>query len=98
MELCVCKKTQARLKINASQLISNMICRNYANNKKFGVLQIHSGYEQFYLNSPKGYSRKIINAQTGLLTLANCEGQLSQTMLNVKVVCKTCQIICQEIL
>jgi len=24
----------------------------------------HSGYWKFYLNSPKGYSRKIINAQT----------------------------------
>jgi len=38
---------------------------NYHNNKKFGLLQFHSGYGTFYLNSPKGYSRKIINAQTG---------------------------------
>jgi len=37
---------------------------NYDNNKKFGLLQFHSGYGKFYLNSPKGYSGKIINAQT----------------------------------
>ena len=36
----------------------------YDNNKKFGLLQFHSGYGKFYFNSPKGYSRKIINAQT----------------------------------
>jgi len=37
---------------------------NYDNNKMFGLLQFHLGYEYFYLNSPKGYSWKIINAQT----------------------------------
>jgi len=37
---------------------------NYDNNKKFGLLQFHSGYAKNYLNSPKGYDRKIINAQT----------------------------------
>jgi len=37
---------------------------NYDNNKKFGLLQFHSGYGMFYLNSPTGYIRKIINAQT----------------------------------
>ena len=52
------------IKISASQLISNMICMNYDNNKKFGLLQFHSGYGNFYLNSPKGYSQKIVNAQT----------------------------------
>jgi len=41
-----------------------MICMNYDHNKKFGLLKFHSGYGKFYLNSPKGYSRKIINAQT----------------------------------
>ena len=44
--------------------MSNMICMNYDNNKKFGLLQFYSGYVNFYLNSPKIYSRKIINAQT----------------------------------
>jgi len=39
---------------------------NYDNNKKFGLLQFHSGYGNFYLNRPKGYSRKIINAQTAV--------------------------------
>jgi len=41
-----------------------MICMNYDNNKKFGLLQFHSGYGNFNLNCPKGYSLKIINAQT----------------------------------
>jgi len=38
---------------------------NDYNNKKFGLLPFHSGYGKLYLNSSKGYSRKIINAQTG---------------------------------
>ena len=38
---------------------------NYDHNKKFGLLKFHSGYGKFNLNSPKGYSLKIINAQTG---------------------------------
>jgi len=37
---------------------------NYDHNKKFGLLKFHSGYEKFNLNSPEGYSLKIINAQT----------------------------------
>jgi len=41
-----------------------MICMNYDHNKKFGLLKIHSGYGKFYFNSPKGYTGKIINAQT----------------------------------
>jgi len=42
-----------------------MICMNFDHNKKFGLLKFHSGYEIFYFNSPKGYTRKIINTQTG---------------------------------
>jgi len=30
-----------------------------------GYFKFQSGYKKFYLNSPKAYSRKIINAQTG---------------------------------
>jgi len=37
---------------------------NYDYNKKFGLLKFYSGYGKFNLNSPKGYSQKIINAQT----------------------------------
>ena len=37
---------------------------HYDHNKKFGLLKFHSGYGTFYFDSPKGYSRKIINAQT----------------------------------
>jgi len=44
--------------------MSNMICMNYDHNKKCGLLKMHSGYGEFNLNSPKGYSLKIINAQT----------------------------------
>ena len=40
---------------------------NYDHNKKFGLLKFHSGYEKFNLNSPKGYSLKIINAQTAYI-------------------------------
>jgi len=53
----------SKIKICASQLISNMICMNY-DNKKFGLLKFHSGYGKIYFKSPKGYSQKIINAQT----------------------------------
>jgi len=41
-----------------------MICMNYDHNKKFGLLKFYSGYGKFNLNSLKGYSLKIINAQT----------------------------------
>jgi len=39
----------------------------YDHNKKFGLLKFHSGYGKFNLNSRKGYSLKIINAQTALV-------------------------------
>jgi len=42
----------------------DMVCMNYDHNKKFGLLKFNSGYGKMYFNSPKGYSRKIINAQT----------------------------------
>jgi len=41
-----------------------MICMNYNHNKTFELLQLHSGYGKFNLNSPKNYSLKIINVQT----------------------------------
>ena len=60
-----------------------MICRNYANNKMFGLLQFHSSYGKFYLNSPKGYSRKIINAQTGNAAgLGETYVQLARSLLH----------------
>jgi len=37
----------------------------YDHNKYFEQFKFQSGYRELYLNSPKGYSRKIINAQTG---------------------------------
>jgi len=45
-----------------------MDCMNYYHNKKFGLLKFHSGYGKIYFNNPKGYSRKIINAQTDTKT------------------------------
>ena len=37
---------------------------DYDHNKKFGLLKFYSGYEKININSPKGYSLKIIKAQT----------------------------------
>jgi len=42
-----------------------MICMDNDHNKKVGLLKFHSGYGKFNLDSPKGYSLKKINAQTG---------------------------------
>jgi len=36
----------------------------YDHNKTFGLLKFHSGYGKKNFNSPNGYIRKIINAQT----------------------------------
>ena len=43
---------------------------NYDHNKKFGLLKFHLGYGKFKLNSPIGYSLKIINAQTELYNIS----------------------------
>jgi len=55
-------KNAIKIKISGSQRISNRLCMNYDHNKKFGLFKFHSGYRKFFLHSPKGYSRKIINA------------------------------------
>jgi len=65
LHVCVRKKTR-KIKISASQLITTMICMYYDHNKKFGLLKFNLGYGKFNLNSPKGYSLKIINAQTDI--------------------------------
>jgi len=67
------QENTSKIKISASQLISNIICRNYDHNKKFGLLHFHSGYRKIYFNSPKGYIRKIINAQTDIVYIAGKE-------------------------
>jgi len=36
---------------------------NYDHNKNVALFKFQLGYRKIYLNSPKGYSRKIINAQ-----------------------------------
>ena len=56
--------TTTKINFSASQRISNMNCMTYDHNQLFGLFKFHSGYGKFYLRSPKGYNRKIINAQT----------------------------------
>ena len=47
---------------------------NYDHNENFGLFKFSSGYGKFNLSSPKGYSLRIINAQTEHNTylLINC--------------------------
>jgi len=40
--------------------------------KFWGYLKFQLGHRKFYLNSPQGYSRKIINAQTDHQPLVLC--------------------------
>jgi len=56
-------------------LISNMYCINYDYHKNFGLLKYMSGNRKLYSNILKGYSRKIISAQTephGMLVFTSC--------------------------
>ena len=57
-------KNTTKIKISASQRISIKNCMNYDHNRNFGLFKFQSGYSKLYLNSPKGFSRKIISAQT----------------------------------
>jgi len=57
-------KNTTKIKISASQRISIKNCMNYGHNKNVGLFKFQSGYRKLYLNSPKGISRKKINAQT----------------------------------
>jgi len=61
--ICLEKNT-TKSKISASPCISIKNRMNYDQNKKIGLFKFQSGYRKLYLNSP--YSRKIINAQTGV--------------------------------
>jgi len=42
-----------------------MFCMSYDYSKNFELFKFESDYRKFHLNSPKGYSRKIISVQTG---------------------------------
>ena len=64
MEIFVRKNT-IKIKMSASKRITVKDCMKYDHNKNVGLFKFQSGYRTFYLNSPKGYTRKIINAQTG---------------------------------
>jgi len=64
VELFVLKNNTTKIENCASQCIPNMNCMIYEHNKNLGLLKFQSGYRKIYLNSPKGYNRKIINAQT----------------------------------
>jgi len=52
-----------------------MYCINKDYNKYFGLLKSQSGDIKFHLDSPKGYSRKIISAQT-----ASVSGERSRAL------------------
>ena len=41
---------------------------NYDHNKKFVLLKLHTDYGKFYFNSRKGFNRKIIMAQTDVVS------------------------------
>jgi len=58
-------KNTLKIKISVSQHISKLNCMNYDHNQFWGLFKFKTGYRKYILNSPKGYSRKIINAQTG---------------------------------
>ena len=53
----------------------------YDHNKKFGLLKFLSGYGKKKFNSPKGYSRKIINAETVSCLHEVKKGKNNQTFL-----------------
>jgi len=43
-------------------------CMKYDHQNNFGLFKFQSGYRKIYLNSPIGYSRKQIYAQTATLS------------------------------
>jgi len=73
---------------------------NYDNNKKFGLLQFYSGHGHFYLNSPKGFCRKKINAQTGPNRSELLAGvQFFLLLYQGKMICKlikTCLVLLKK--
>jgi len=56
---------------------------HYDHNQFFGLLKFQSGYRKFYLNSPTGYGRKIINSQTDFII----KTRLSKSGHNMPVIC-----------
>jgi len=58
------RKNYNQNQISASEHISIKNCMSYDQNKTFGLFKFQSGYRKLNFNSPKGYSQKIINAQT----------------------------------
>jgi len=64
---------------------------NYDHNKSLGYLQFHSGYGKFNLNSPKGYSLKIINAQTDRYQVLNMTKRRHTVQQFVKMLKDWCQ-------
>ena len=67
-----------QIKISASQRISIKNCMSFDHNKNCVLFQ--SGYKKLYLNSPKGYSRKIINAQTAAVISKTQHGVPRKTL------------------
>jgi len=63
-------KNATKISISASQRMSIKNCMNYGYNKNVGLFKFQSGYRKLYLNSLKGYSPKILNAQTGVVCVS----------------------------
>ena len=40
---------------------------NYDHNKKIGLFKFQTGYRKFYLNNPKGYSKKYFTVHVGFI-------------------------------
>jgi len=82
VELFVRRNNLTKIKISASQRISIKNGLNYDHNKNVGLFKFQSGYRTLYLNCPKGYSRKIINAQTEYMPFKdNAPHRFSQFLL-----------------
>jgi len=68
--------------------------------KFVGLFKFLSGYRKFHLNSPKGYSWKIISAQTGP-GIASINGECNSLLdgnlaVDVKDVCEACVRLLEE--
>jgi len=66
------RKNTPKIKISASQRISIKNCMNNDHNKHFRLFKFQSANRKLYLNSPKGYSRKIINVQAVIYDVVEC--------------------------
>ena len=79
--------------MSASQRISIKNCINYDHNKKFGLFKFQSSYRKLYLDSSKGYSWKIINAQTVLYICKACVSSQDESDRPIHKTCIRAQAV-----